>query len=86
MNQRTKNYVFTFHPTDRNDIKRLQEVKRMVSEHNKTSPNKIYVKLQGRLGANNPNAAFYRGRGSRAYQCIRKEHASYFDVYIYERY
>jgi hypothetical protein len=45
-----------------------------------------YVKLQGRLGKNNPKADRYSSkRRYNAYQCIRLADAAFADVYIYER-
>jgi hypothetical protein len=85
MAKRTDAYEFTFHPTDWNDIKRLREFKQLVKNHNKNSSQKLYVKMQGRLGKDNPSADKYRGKGFNAYQTIRKADASYFDVYLYER-
>ena len=45
-----------------------------------------YVKLQGRLGKDNPNADRYSSkRRYNAYQCIRLADAAFADVYVYER-
>lgn len=48
-----------------------------------------YVKLQGRLGQNNPNAWKYRGaRNGGIYdrpQCVRLADAATADVYVYTR-
>ena len=56
---------------------------------NSNSNAKQYVKLQGRLGENNPNAWKYRqyrngGIYGRA-QCIRLADAATADVYVYNR-
>ena len=40
------------------------------------------VCLKGRLGPNNPNNKFYKGKN---YQTIKLEHARYADVYIYSK-
>lgn len=48
--------------------------------------NADYVKLQGRLGKDNPNAVKYRGRRRHnSYQCIKLADAAFADVYIYNR-
>jgi hypothetical protein len=45
-----------------------------------------YVKLQGRLGKDNPKADRYSSkRRYNAYQCIRLADSAFADVYIYER-
>lgn len=45
----------------------------------------LYVKLQGRLGKDNPAAAKYRTGHFNAYQCIHHADAQTADVYVYQR-
>lgn len=85
---RTDAYVFTFHPNDFNDIERLKQLRNQIKYDNSKSNTKQYVKLQHRLGKDNPNAHLYR-RGGPYYSyilSIAKEHAAYSDVYVYNRY
>lgn len=68
--------------------KELDDFRATVSACNKYGAQKMYVKLQGRLGENNPAAEKYgRGPKSRYYnhQAIRLKDASRADVYVYTR-
>lgn len=85
--KRTDSYVGTFHRRNLLDMEELDQVRKTVSVVNKQlklvgDDLRFYVKCQGRLGPNNPNAAKYRERG---YQFIRLEDAEHVDAYIYTR-
>lgn len=90
---RTAAYKFTVRMEDGQvhpeDSARLQELKEHVRSENSNKEFKRYVKLQGRLGKDNPNTWKYRQRRhggiyGRA-QCVRLEDAAYADVYVYVR-
>jgi hypothetical protein len=84
----TRSRAYRFTVEDRNDP-RVLELKNFIRSQNVANPGMVprRVKLQGRLGENNPHAETYRAkyrRGyRRAYQTIRLDHASRFDVYVY---
>jgi hypothetical protein len=90
-------YIFSYNPSDENDVKKLKELKESIKKQNKTVGAKKRVLLVGRLGENNPNAFKYRKGGEynsvdkpswfggHAYQTIRVADAAYFDVYVYNR-
>jgi len=90
---RTNAYRFTVrmqngkvHPSDEANLNVLKDY---VSAMNRLNGSTEYVKLQGRLGENNPNAWKYRqmrfgGIYGRA-QCIRLPDAETADVYVYTR-
>lgn len=91
---RTDAYIGTFHYSDAADMLQLEEVRKMVSNLNKSLKSDGYkyrfrVSLRGRLGKNNPNAEKYRagGRykyfGSHNYQMIKLADAQYVDAYIH---
>ena len=75
----------------------IAAIRRGVKTSNLATTKKFYVKLQGRLGNNNPNAFKYSKNASRswtwAYQTfgphnhrtIRLADADHVDLYIYER-
>lgn len=64
----------------------LEDLRAHVKETNETATRKRYVKLQGRLGTDNPNAEKYRGsKRWNAYQCIHLKDAQTADVYVYFR-
>jgi hypothetical protein len=67
----------------------VEALKASVAAENTWRGIRQYVKLQGRLGENNPNTWKYRGRrnGGIYYdaQCIRLPDAAYADVYVYQR-
>lgn len=64
----------------------LNKLKDEVKAHNKANPtNKLRVRLQNRLGKNNPNADAYKGPGHK-HQYIAKGDAAHHDVYVNRRY
>ena len=90
---RTPSYRFTVrmidgkvHPEDKTSLDDLRVV---VKLGNSAFNAKQYIKLQGRLGQNNPNAWKYRQyRNGGIYgctQCIRLADAATADVYVYMR-
>jgi len=89
----SRSYIFTYHPADWNDIKRLKHVKDSIKEYNARGGAQQRVVLKGRLGKKNPNAYKYQKKhtkfcgwsGTHPYQTILKADAAYFDVYIYNR-
>lgn len=90
---RTSAYRFTVrmidgkvHPEDQASVDGLRTVVKLGNSAFSTTQ---YVKLQGRLGQNNPNAWKYRqyrngGIYGRA-QCVRLADAATADVYVYNR-
>jgi hypothetical protein len=80
------------------DLPALAEVKKHVKWYNTlvdkegdlrygriTQRDKIRVKLQGRLGKDNPAAVKYRTGRFNSHQCIRLKDAATADVYIYRQ-
>jgi hypothetical protein len=90
MTNRTSAYRFTVrmiegkvHPEDQAAVDGLRTVVKLGNTAFSTS---MYVKMQGRLGTNNPNAEKYgRGRQYHNHQAIRLTDASTADVYVYNR-
>lgn len=88
--KRTKSYLGRVSAAKRDvTMKRLGQIARQFNKENGTS---VYVKAQGRLGKDNPNANKYQGdagkkryRYSHPYQSIDRTDASHFDVYVYSR-
>jgi hypothetical protein len=91
---RTPSYRFTVRminglvaPEDQAAVDGLRAVVKLGNLAYETAPR--YVKLQGRLGQNNPNAWKYRGpRNGGVYynaQCVRLADAASADVYVYIR-
>jgi hypothetical protein len=75
------------HPEDQASVDGLRTVVKLGNLAYDSAPR--YVKLQGRLGQNNPNAWKYRQRRNggiygRA-QCVRLADAATADVYVYVR-
>jgi hypothetical protein len=72
-------------PEDQAAVDGLRTVVKLGNLAYETAPR--YVKLQGRLGQNNPNAWKYRGRGGIYHnaQCVRLVDAATADVYVYVR-
>lgn len=69
-------------------MQRVNEIRELIAIHNRYYPDsKHYVKLQGRLGENNPNAAKYRKKkwNGHQYQTILLADAATADVYVYKR-
>lgn len=67
-------------------------LRRLVKVEDELNGTRRYVKLQGRMGKNNPNAHKYSVKnpayvwsGSHSHQCIKLGDAAYADVYIYNR-
>lgn len=96
MTNRTSAYRFT--TTDLNS-QLVQETRKLVKilnaqqrvrELETGKPQRRYkLAFKGRLGENNPYAALYRRGGPEwRYSCqtIRREHATRFDVYMYDYY
>lgn len=89
---RTNSYQFTVEMKDGKPItenKSLSALREEVAMTNGIFQTQFYVKLQGRLGENNPNAWKYKSRRNggvygRA-QCVRLADAAFADVYVYER-
>lgn len=85
---RTEGYLGTFdlkNPEDMKVVAWLRMHVRRVNKEEHLGP-KIYTKLQGRLGENNPNAHKYRHGGKYgSHQCIRLADAQTADLYVYER-
>lgn len=87
---RTSAYRFTVrmvngqvHPEDQASVDGLRTVVKLGNSAFNTSQ---YIKLQGRLGQDNPNAWKYRIGGTYgSAQCIRLADASTADVYVYNR-
>lgn len=65
----------------------LQSLREIIKETNKHRERKQYVKLQGRLGKDNPNAWKYHRIVGRYFnhQAIRLGDAAFADVYVYQR-
>ena len=90
--KRTNTYQFTVEMKDgvaATMTKYLESLREEVAMTNGIFQTQFYVKLQGRLGKNNPNAWKYRSRYNggiygRA-QCVRLADAAFADVYVYER-
>jgi hypothetical protein len=66
---------------------KMAELKKSVSEKNKEGDEKHYIKIQGRMGKDNPNAQKYKDKPQNwgKYQAISLPDASHGDVYVYKR-
>lgn len=89
---RTSSYRFTVQAKDRDTDQRLIDLRAQIAIDNKVTSREgletHYIKLQGRLGRDNPNAndPRLRRRGSYAgAQIIPADIAERFDVYVYAR-
>lgn len=85
MKNRTPHYMFTFDFNSVDDAFRLENLRKMIKTLNKTrAPDmpRLRVTVRGRLGANNPAYAKYRGR---FYGQIDMKDAVRADVYIHQR-
>ena len=90
---RTSAYQFTVRMIDGKvspcDQSKVDGLRTVVKLGNSAFGSKKYVKLQGRLGEDNPNAWKYMGRHKGGiyvnHQCIRLADAATADVYIYDR-
>jgi len=89
--KRTPCYRFTVDLKDPKDLELLESFRLGISVENKflkaQGQRTNYVKVQGRMGKDNPNAEKYRGyrADQRKYQCIKLPDARFGDVYVYER-
>jgi len=86
------NKLGTFHKNDPEDMKLLDNLRKMVSNLNKdlrraNMDYQFYVKCQGRLGKNNPNYHKYTwgGEYGRHAGSIRLSDAVRYDAYVYRR-
>ena len=87
---RTSAYQFTVRMIDGKvspcDQSKVDGLRTVVKLGNSAFGSKKYVKLQGRLGEDNPNAWKYRRRGVYInHQCIRLADSATAAVYIYNR-
>lgn len=94
MKQRTTSYIATVKMINGQvtpeDQAILESIRNAVKISNKMTGKKLYVKLQGRLGEDNPNAWKYRvgswkNGGYSNCQSVRLPDAQRADVYVYER-
>ena len=96
MTNRTTSYVMTVQMKDGKPfgegVETLEKLRAAISATNKiVGSTQFYVKLQGRLGKNNPAAVKYRSRANGGtgpyYKCqaVRLADAQFADVYIYTR-
>ena len=89
---RTSCYIATIELSDAEDQDFLSNLRAHVKGNNARRKaeglRSLYVKVQGRLGEDNPNAEKYRGRPSytNPYQCVKLGDARFGDIYVYERY
>ena len=93
MKDMSRSYTYRFTVPMKNgtptELEALNNLRYVVSQTNRNTGSKLYVKLQGRLGKNNPNSWKYRSRYNggiygRA-QCVRLSDAASADVYVYVR-
>ena len=77
---RTPSYITSLNYHDPRDRGLVDEMRRTLKQ---LAGPYYRIKLQGRLGVDNPNAAKYRARKS--CQCIRLADSGYVDVYLYTR-
>ena len=86
---RTSSYIATIELSDAEDQDFLSNIRAHVKGNNVRRKAEglraLYVKVQGRLGEDNPNAEKYNGRNRRYCQCIKLPDARYGDIYVYER-
>lgn len=86
---RTSSYQFTVDMIGGQPVQweEVNALRTRVRAYNTATGKRLYVKLQGRLGENNPHGKVYRKGPARRYshQCIRLNHAQRADVYVYER-
>ena len=88
-NRTSTAYRFSFNVNDQDGYVKLEALRKEIAKRNKEGGFKQRVCVKGRLGENNPSAVIYKDRAKRqkfgAYQTIKLEHASRFDVYVYMR-
>jgi len=87
---RTAAYRFTVDLSSEEDMEFVKDFRRLVKEENAKTGSRFYVKLQGRLGRNNPHAEKFRKGGElskarNSWQCIPLKYAQHADVYVYYR-
>ena len=78
----SKNYVMTVYPGSANSSTELTELRDKIKNHNLIYDDGLIVKVVGRLGKNNKHAKKYR---KRLFNNISLEHASRWDVYVYNK-
>ena len=87
-NRTSSSYRFTFAVNDQAGYEKLESLRKEIAIRNRGGE-RLRVCVKGRLGENNPAAVIYQDRAKRrsfgAYQTIKLEHASRFDVYVYMR-
>lgn len=87
-NRTSSSYRFTFAVNDRAGYEKLESLRKEIAIRNRGGE-RLRVCVKGRLGENNSAAVIYQERAKRqafgAYQTIKLEHASRFDVYVYMR-
>lgn len=84
---RTDNYCFTVDPSNDSDMERLKKLRESVKNDNLYRGHLPvrYVKCQGRMTPDHPNAKNWYGKGKRVQRFLALSEASRWDVYIYER-
>ena len=81
MNQkRTPCYIARFNYQDPLQRKLITALRKLLKD---LSGPKVRIKLQGRLGVDNPNASKYREKKS--CRCISLKDSGYVDAYLYSR-
>ena len=87
-NRTSSSYRFSFDVNDQAGYEKLESLRKEIAIRNRGGE-RLRVCVKGRLGENNPAAIVYQERAKRmtfgAYQTIKLEHASRFDVYVYMR-
>jgi len=77
-------FIMTAHVESASDMIELQNIRNVVKMVNKQSPQKFYVKCQGR--GPRVAAALKDGKYPRAYDSsLPLRHATHMDVYLYKR-
>ena len=91
-NRYSPSYVTTVNHHSEVGKEYVETLRRLVKVEDELNGTRRYVKLQGRMGKNNPNAYKYSIKnrpntryGSHSHQCIKLGDAAYADVYIYNR-
>lgn len=89
---RTNSYIGTVQHHTRSGKLIIEAIRKEWKRRSQLDGKDYYVKLQGRMGKNNPNKDKYsvintpkHWYGGHSHQCIRLGDASYADMYVYER-